>query len=118
MGWWLTFPCSAHGTRVSTVHGLLWLSHAESYEPGIVSVRYEELAGASAQRVEWFRALLHFGKTVDEWEALPWWQPQMYMEELSRYLRMKAGEETPQDTPVDGDIADLSDLGVKLETVN
>lgn len=42
----------------------------------------------------------------------------MYMEELSRYLRMQAGEETPQDIPVDGDIADTDDLGIKLEVVN
>ena len=41
----------------------------------------------------------------------------MYMDELARYLRMQSGEEDPQDTPVDGDIADMSDLGVKLEVV-
>jgi len=41
------------------------------------------------------------------------------MEELSRYLRIKAGEERPEDTPVSGDIADASgDLGVKIEKVN
>ena len=41
----------------------------------------------------------------------------MYMDELSRYLRIQSGEENPQDTPVDGDIADMGDLGVKVEVV-
>lgn len=41
----------------------------------------------------------------------------MYMDELSRYLRLQAGEERPEDTPVDGDIADMGDLGVKVEKV-
>jgi len=41
----------------------------------------------------------------------------MYMEELARYLRMQAGEETPDDTPVSGDIADAEDLGVMVEKV-
>lgn len=42
----------------------------------------------------------------------------MYMEELTKYLRREAGEEeSPQDTPVDGDIVDMADLGVKLEVV-
>lgn len=39
------------------------------------------------------------------------------MDELARYLRAQSGEESPQDTPVDGDIADMSDLGVKIEQV-
>ena len=39
------------------------------------------------------------------------------MDELARYFRMQAGEEEPQDVPVDGDIADMDDLGVKLEVV-
>lgn len=41
----------------------------------------------------------------------------MYMEELARYLRMQAGEETPEDTPVSGDITEADDLGVKIEKV-
>jgi len=58
--------------------------------------------------------------TVDEWERLPWWQPQMYMEELGRYLRIQAGEERPEDTPISGDISDSGDddLGVRIEKVN
>lgn len=42
----------------------------------------------------------------------------MYMEELARYLRMQAGEERPEDIPVSGDIADMSDLGITIERVN
>lgn len=42
----------------------------------------------------------------------------MYMDELAKYLRAQSGEERPEDTPVDGDIADMSDLGVKVEQVN
>jgi hypothetical protein len=42
----------------------------------------------------------------------------MYMDELARYFRMQAGEERPEDTPVDGDISDMGDLGVSIETVN
>lgn len=43
----------------------------------------------------------------------------MYMEELSRYLRLQAGEERPEDTPISGDITDGDDdLGVMIEKVN
>ena len=45
----------------------------------------------------------------------------MYMEELSRYLRIQAGEERPEDTPISGDIGDEDrddDLGVRIEQVN
>ena len=116
---WGSFSCAAYGTRLPSIHGLLWLSHAEPYEPGTTSARYEDLAGTPAQRVEWFRALFHFGIAVDEWERLPWWQPQMYMEELSRYLRIQAGDERPEDTPISGDISDGDDdLGVIIEKVN
>lgn len=41
----------------------------------------------------------------------------MYMEELNRYLRQQAGEERPEDTPVSGDIAEASDLGIKVEKI-
>jgi hypothetical protein len=41
----------------------------------------------------------------------------MYMEELSKHLRRESGMEEPGDTPVDGDIADMSDLGFKIEKV-
>lgn len=41
----------------------------------------------------------------------------MYMDELAKYLRRESGEENPQDTPVDGDITDMSDLGVTVEIV-
>ena len=117
MGWWFAIPCTVDGTRLSTLHGILRLSNAEPHEPGIASARYESLAGSPAERVEHFRALLHFGKTVDEWERLPWWQPQMYMEELAKHLRREAGEEAPGDVPVSGDIADMDDLGVRVEKV-
>lgn len=117
MGWRFAKPCTVDGTRLSAIHGLFRIPHAEPHEPGIASVRYEELAGAPAQRVEWFRALFHFGKTVDEWERLPWWQPKMYMDELAKHLRREAGVEDPQDTPVDGDISDMSDLGIAVEKV-
>lgn len=40
------------------------------------------------------------------------------MDELAKYLRAEAGQETPQDTPVEGDITDMDDLGIKLEIVN
>jgi len=42
----------------------------------------------------------------------------MYMQELAAHLRREAGQEVPEDTPVDGDIADMSDLGIAVEKVN
>jgi hypothetical protein len=42
----------------------------------------------------------------------------MYMDELAKHLRREAGQEDPQDTPIDGDIADMGDLGVTVEKVN
>jgi hypothetical protein len=41
----------------------------------------------------------------------------MYMEELSKHLRREAGMEEPDDTPVDGDITDVGDLGFRIEKV-
>lgn len=42
----------------------------------------------------------------------------MYMDELTKHLRREAGEEeSPQETPVSGDISDMVDLGVKVEKV-
>lgn len=41
----------------------------------------------------------------------------MYMDELAKHLRREAGVEDPQDTPVDGDISDMSDLGIAVEKV-
>jgi len=42
------------------------------------------------------------------------------MEELGRYLRIQAGEERPEDTPISGDISDSGDddLGVRIEKLN
>jgi len=39
------------------------------------------------------------------------------MEELTKYLKREAGVEDPQDVPVEGDIADLDDLGFAIEKI-
>ncbi|HJS83273.1 MAG TPA: hypothetical protein VJ742_10615 [Nitrososphaera sp.] len=40
------------------------------------------------------------------------------MEELATYLRQKSGDVRPEDTPVEGDISEMGDLGVRIEQVN
>lgn len=66
------------------------------------------------------------GFTIDEWEALPWWHTWLYMKEWEAEKKAQEearenGGEVPYDrsrVPVEGDIADMVDLGVKVEKVS
>jgi hypothetical protein len=54
----------------------------------------------------------HLGFSVGEWDALPWWQQRLYVEELDREL---AGDDAPQ---ADNGLAsndDLSALGFNVQ---
>ena len=50
--------------------------------PGRLEARYERLAGAEAKRRELYIVRRRLRFTVDEWQALPWWQKRLYIEGL------------------------------------
>lgn len=59
---------------------------------------------------------------MDEWEALPWWQSRMYLEqldeEMSQVHQSQAPAPMPKDSlPLTGDLAGLSSMGVSVRKV-
>ncbi len=45
-----------------------------------MEARYRRLAGDDARRAELYWARRILGFTIDEWQALPWWQRRVYVE--------------------------------------
>jgi len=58
--------------------------------------------------------LKHLRLLADQWDALPWWQRQMYMEELTADLKRMAGEVEPPSEGEVEDLPDIADLGFNV----
>lgn len=50
--------------------------------PGSLEARYGRLAGPLNKRQELYLARRRLLFTIDEWQALPWWQRRVYIEGL------------------------------------
>lgn len=62
------------------------MDHGGAVLPGRVAARYEALTGGPEGRRTYYLVRKHLGFTATEWDALPWWQQRMYVEELAADL--------------------------------
>lgn len=52
--------------------------------PGKIDARYEQLTGGEDQRRLYYTVLKLFRITRQEWDALPWHDQRMYVEQLNK----------------------------------
>lgn len=59
------------------------MDHWNFFDAGVSDARYEQLAGSESERLARYvgRRYLHF--EIDEWDALPWWKQELYLEGLA-----------------------------------
>jgi hypothetical protein len=61
------------------------------------------------------------GFSIDEWDAMPWWQQRVYIEQLELYAAIQRGEHIPDDLLPDDDSRAVTDdsltaLGFSVES--
>lgn len=59
----------------------------------------------------------HLGTNIDQWEALPWWQRQVYMEGLEEEFGER-DDESYIDDEFDDDLGAAVSLGVQVRNVS
>ena len=84
--------------------------------PGSADARYEELSSGHSNRVELYLARRHLGFLPEEWEALPWWQRQMYMDGLEeeKLISTVPQEESWEDNPLSAPSEEYSRMGLTV----
>lgn len=60
--------------------------------PGSTNRHYEAVAGDRDQRLQFYLAQRYFNKSPEEWQRLPWWQTQLYIEGLREEGIIKSPE--------------------------
>lgn len=73
-------------------------------QPGRLQARYEQVAGGPEQRRTYFLVRKHLGFSIAEWDRLPWWHQQVYIEELTSDL---VGDHVTDEQASDDELADL-----------
>jgi hypothetical protein len=81
-------------------------------EPGILDRRYEYFTLDEDRRSTLYLVRKHLYYSADEWQALPWWQQKMYIDQLAMDLAAERGEEPPEPTG----FAERYDPGPEPET--
>lgn len=63
--------------------------------PGSTSRRYQGIVGGDGQQTTLYLVRRRLGFSVDEWQALPWWQQNLYLDGLIKELSRESGKGAP-----------------------
>ena len=85
--------------------------------PGTLDRRYELITQSRTRRLVWYIVRRHLQFSIEEWEALPWYQQLVYLEGIQEEFYQEDDSEPEREEDVSGNWDALAARGIPIRTV-